>query len=157
MQISELLDPVRIGCHQETSSKKRSLEVLAGLLADALPDFTAGEVFDSLINRERLGSTGLGNGVGLPHGRVAGLKRPVAALITLAQGIDFDASDHQPVDLLFGLLVPEDSTDEHLQILARLAALFSNAGFCRKLRSSNDSEQCYRLIDATESDQPLSA
>jgi PTS system nitrogen regulatory IIA component len=157
MQICELLDPARIGCHQETSSKKRTIEILAELLASALPDFTAGEVFDSLINRERLGSTGLGNGVALPHGRVAGLKEPVAALITLVGGVDFDAVDNKPVDILFALLVPEESTDEHLQILARLAAMFSNREFCEKLCGSNDAEQCYRLIDQTESDQSLTA
>ena len=157
MQISELLDPARIGCHQEISSKKRTIEILAELLASALPDFTAGEVFDSLISRERLGSTGLGNGVALPHGRVAGLKEPVAALITLMSGVDFDAVDNKPVDILFALLVPEESTDEHLQILARLAAMFRNREFCEKLCNSNDPEQCYRLINQTESDQSLTA
>mgnify|MGYP000688783118 CR=1 FL=1 len=85
MQIPELLTAERIACQQECSSKKRSLDRLGKLLADALPDFTDGEIFDSLIGRERLGSTGLGNGVALPHGRVQGLKQPIAALLVLSE------------------------------------------------------------------------
>ena len=146
MQISEILQPQRIVCQQDISSKKRSLELLSELLADALPDFAGGEIFDSLIGRERLGSTGLGKGVALPHGRLSGLKKPIAAMAILKQGTDFDAIDHNPVDLLFALLVPEESTDEHLQILAHLAAMFSNQEFCSKLRSCNDSDQCFELV-----------
>jgi len=156
MLISELLQPDRIACRQDSSSKKRCLERLGTLLADNLADFTDGEIFNSLIGRERLGSTGLGNGVALPHGRIRGLKEPMAALLTLKQGIDFDAIDRQPVDLLFALLVPEESTDEHLQILARLASLFSDPDFCTRLRNCKDSDQCYELIN-NQDRQQLSA
>jgi PTS system nitrogen regulatory IIA component len=157
MQIPELLTAERIACQQECSSKKRSLELLGKLLADALPDFTDGEIFDSLIGRERLGSTGLGNGVALPHGRVQGLKEPIAALLVLSAGIDFDAIDSKPVDLLFALLVPEESTDEHLQILARLAEMFSDKNFCAELRHASNNEQCHKLISNWNSRQQLSA
>ena len=146
MQISDILQPERIVCQQGSSSKKRTLELLSGLLADALPEFADGEIFDSLIGRERLGSTGLGKGVALPHGRLSGLKRPIAAMAILKQGTDFDAIDRKPVDLLFALLVPEESTDEHLQILAHLAGMFSNQDFCEKLRSCNDCDQCFELV-----------
>ena len=157
MQIPELLSPERISCQQECSSKKRSLELLGKLLADALPDFTDGEIFDSLIGREHLGSTGLGHGVALPHGRVRGLKEPIAALLVLRAGVDFDAIDSKPVDLLFALLVPQESTDEHLQILARLAEMFSDIKFCSELRRCANNEQCYKLISNWNSRQQLSA
>ena len=131
--------------------------MLSELLADALVDFTQGEIFDSLIGRERLGSTGLGNGVALPHGRMKGLREPIAAMAVMGDSVDFDAIDGKPVDILFALLVPEESTDEHLQILARLAAMFSNSEFCAELRNCNDPEQCYKLIDNWNSHQQLSA
>lgn len=157
MTTIDLLHPARIACQQDSSSKKRSLEMLGILLASAVPDYTEAEIFDCLVTRERLGSTGLGNGVALPHGRLRGLKQPIAALITLRQGIDFDAIDRQPVDLLYALLVPEESTDEHLKILAQLAGLFSNPDFCSRLRSCNDGNQCFQLINNQSNDQQLSA
>ncbi|MFQ5642129.1 MAG: PTS IIA-like nitrogen regulatory protein PtsN [Thiogranum sp.] len=157
MPTTELLCPARITCQQDSSSKKRSLEILSGLLASAVPDYTEAEIFDSLVARERLGSTGLGNGVALPHGRLRSLKQPIAALLTLRQGIDFDAIDRQPVDLLYALLVPEESDEEHLKILAHLAALFSNRDFCERLRNCSSSEQCYELINHQSNDQQLSA
>ena len=157
MQISELLNSERIAAQQDSSSKKRSLEILSELLGSALSDFTEGEIFDSLIGRERLGSTGLGAGVALPHGRVNGLREPIGALAVLRQGIDFDAIDSKPVDLLFALLVPEESTDEHLQILARLAAMFSDQDFCMRLRDCRDSDQCFELVNNWDTHQQLSA
>jgi PTS system nitrogen regulatory IIA component len=157
MPTTELLHPTRIACQQDSSSKKRSLEMLSALLAGAVPDYTEAEIFDGLVTRERLGSTGLGNGVALPHARLRCLKQPIAALITLRQGVDFDAIDRQPVDLLYALLVPEDSTNEHLKILAQLAGMFSNPDFCSKLRSCDDSNQCFQLINNQSSGQQLSA
>jgi PTS system nitrogen regulatory IIA component len=146
MQINELFHPARIACKQTCSSKKRSLELLSQLLADSTPDLTEGEIIDSLVARERLGSTGLGKGVALPHGRINGLTKPLGALITLESGIDFDSIDNQPVDLLFALLVPEESTEEHLQILARLASLFSLPGLCQQIRSSPDGDSCHDIL-----------
>jgi len=157
MPTTELLHPARIACRQDSSSKKRSLEMLSILLASAVPNYTEAEIFDSLVGRERLGSTGLGNGVALPHGRLRGLKQPIAALVTLKQGIDFDAIDRQSVDLFYALLVPEESTEEHLKILARLAGLFSDPEFCSRLRSCRDSSQCFQLIDDQSDHQQLSA
>ncbi len=157
MQIAKLLDSDRIACQRDSSSKKRALESLSKLLANDLPGFTDAEIFDSLIGRERLGSTGLGKGVALPHGRMKGLEAPIAALLTLEHGIDYDAVDNQPVDLLFALLVPEESTDEHLKILAQLAEMFSNAEFCSKLRHSGGSKNCLDLISHWKPHQQLSA
>lgn len=157
MHISSLLDPGRIACHQTTTSKKRSLELMSQLLSGALPGFSDGELFDSLVGRERLGSTGLGHGVALPHGRLKGLDAPIGAFVTLETAVDYDAIDNQPVDLLFALLVPEQSTEEHLQILARLAAMFSDAELCRDLRECPSSQQCLERIYHWDSDQQLSA
>jgi len=157
MHISSLLDQDRIACHQTTTSKKRSLELLSQLLSGALPEFSEGELFDSLVGRERLGSTGLGHGVALPHGRLSGLAAPIGAFVTLETAVDYDAIDNQPVDLLFALLVPEQSTEEHLQILARLAAMFSDSELCRDLRVCPSSQQCLERIDHWDADQQLSA
>ena len=143
MRIPELISPERIACQQECSSKKRSLDLLSKLLANALPEFTEGELFDSLIGRERLGSTGLGNGVALPHGRVNGLKAPMAALVVLSEGIDFDAIDGKPVDLLFALLVPGEAHQQHLDILANVARLFSQGSFCHRLRAAKESRELF--------------
>lgn len=146
MLISQLVHPARIACRESCTSKKRSLEMLARLLADATPDLTEGEIFDSLLGRERLGSTGLGHGVALPHGRLQGISQPLGALLTLTEGIDYDAIDSQPVDVLFALLVPAESTDEHLQILAQLAERFSDPAFCEKLRAATDPDTCAALF-----------
>ena len=124
----------RIGCQVEAGSKKRVLELLGNLLADTAPDLTQDSIFDRLLERERLGSTGLGHGIALPHARIRNIDQAYGAFIQLSQGVDFDAIDSQPVDLLFALLVPEAATQEHLQLLATLAGMFSNADFCSDLR-----------------------
>lgn len=147
MNIADLLTPQHIRCRVTITSKKRSLELLAELLTGPEAEPPARAVFESLIGRERLGSTGLGKGVALPHARVAGFAQPVAALITLESPIDFDALDHRPVDLLFALAVPEHSTDEHLRILATLAEMFSDRGLCDRLRTSRSAEQAFELLD----------
>jgi len=148
MQVSELLDLDRIRCNYQAASKKRVLEQLSQLIADSQTELTQTQVFDSLISRERLGSTGLGRGVAIPHGRVKNNQRTVAAVIKLQQGVDFDAVDNQPVDLVFALLVPEESTDEHLQLLAQLAEMFSDKSFVAKLRASPDARTLLNNLQA---------
>ena len=103
-------------------------------------------VFDSLIGRERLGSTGLGHGVALPHGRVNQAEHAIGAFLKLDKGVDFDALDRQPVDLIFGLLVPDHYTDEHLKILAHLAEMFSDLTFCQRLRQADHDAALYQLF-----------
>ena len=134
MNISDFLIQERVSCCPQVGSKKRLLESISELLARKAPQLSKNEIFDSLISREKLGSTGLGKGVAIPHGRLSGLERPVCAFIKLDQPIEFDALDGQPVDLVFALIVPENSTDEHLQILSSIAALFSNPAFCSRIR-----------------------
>jgi nitrogen PTS system EIIA component len=139
MNITELLTQERVSCCPQVGSKKRLLEHISELLARNVPQLSRHEIFDSLINREKLGSTGLGKGVAIPHGRLTALNRPVSAFIRLDKPIEFDAADGQPVDLVFALIVPENSTEDHLQILAGIAALFSNPEFCSAVRDcSND-------------------
>lgn len=107
---------------------------------DGLSDM---DILDALISRERLGSTGLGHGVALPHSRVATIESPLAAMITLNDGVDFEASDSKPVDLLVGLLVPENCNDDHLKILANLARRFNEPEFRDSLRAHEDGNALY--------------
>ena len=134
MTISEILAVDRIRLDVSAASKKRALEEMSNLLAAAQSDLTPRAVFDRLLARERLGSTGLGRGVGLPHGRVPNLDRTVGAFIKMETGVDYDSPDGEPVDLLFGLLVPEECTDEHLEILAQLAGAFDDDRLRSELR-----------------------
>lgn len=134
MQIDHLLSQDRIAFGQDVTSKKRLLETAANLLADANPGLDATAVFESLIGRERLGSTGLGHGIAIPHGRMPYRGQPIGAFITLRKAVDFDALDGHPVNQIFALIIPEDSTEEHLQILAALAQLFNDPGVRERLQ-----------------------
>jgi PTS system nitrogen regulatory IIA component len=137
----ELLVVERVGCQAEATSKKRVLQMIGQLLAGASPELTQDAVFDRLLERERLGSTGLGHGVALPHARVAGVHEAVGAFLKLDTAVDYDAIDSRPVDLVFGLLVPEEATQAHLDLLASLAALFSSPNLCARLRADCTPEQ----------------
>lgn len=146
MRISDILTSERIICNVNLSSKKAALETLSGLIASASIQVNEQEVFNSLLSRERLGGTGLGNGIALPHGRLKDGLSTIAAFIKLKQGVDYDALDHQPVDLIFALLVPEHSTEEHLQVLARLAEMFNKPEFLAQLRREESKEAIYGLL-----------
>lgn len=129
----------------DATSKKRAFEE-AGLLFENLHGLSRALVTDSLFARERLGSTGLGHGVAIPHGRIKGLKSPMAAVFQLAQSIGFDAPDEQPVKLLIFLLVPEAATQKHLEILSEIAELLSNASLRDGLIASSSAEALHGLI-----------
>ena len=174
IELSELLDPSRMRCQCNIRSKKRAVQTLAELLAPSVVEIltknnrsgdkrpedkglgegaeeqaqTDMDIFDALITRERLGSTALGHGVALPHSRLANIKEPIAAMITLSNGVDFEAQDEKPVDLLIGLLVPERCNDEHLKILAALAQRFSNNYFRDELRTfgTDQAEALYAFL-----------
>ena len=146
----------RIRAHVECSSKKRVLEQLGDLLISTELELTQDAVFDKLLDRERLGSTALGHGIALPHARMAGVAVAKGAFIQLRDGIDFGAVDRQPVDLAFALLVPEEATDEHLQLLAKLATMFSNAELCESLRNADSADDLLHLIEAWEKQVKLS-
>ncbi len=129
----------------DATSKKRAFEE-AGLLFENLHGLSRALVTDSLFARERLGSTGLGHGVAIPHGRIKGLKSPMAAVFQLGQAIGFDAPDEQPVKLLIFLLVPEAATQKHLEILSEIAELLSNASLRDNMLSSASTDSLYALI-----------
>ena len=141
MPIISLLTPSRTLQAVEGGSKKRVLEMASKLIAESVGEEVTHElIFTGLIGRERLGSTGIGEGVAIPHCRLAGIEAPIGALIHLAEPIDFDAIDSRPVDLLFFLLVPEAACDEHLGTLAKLAEVFSQDGCRVALRKADSNE-----------------
>lgn len=146
MEISDILTRDRVLCNVNLSSKKAVLETLSGLIAGADTGATEQEVFNSLLSRERLGGTGLGNGIALPHGRLKSSFSTTAAFIKLKRGVDYDTLDRQPVDLVFALLVPEDSTEEHLRILAQLAEMFDRPDFLTRLRRGKSRDAIYELL-----------
>lgn len=131
----------------DAGSKKRVFEQ-AGMLFEARLGMARSIIFDSLFAREKLGSTGLGQGVAIPHGRIKGLKQAAGALIRLAAPIPFDSPDGRPVTLLFVLLVPEQATEEHLQILSELAQRFSDRSFRDALQAAVDAEAVISLFSA---------
>ena len=146
MKITDLLTARRVVCNGGVTSKKRVLELLSELITADQPEFTARQVFASLSEREQLGSTGLGRGVALPHGRLGHGRQAIGAFLKLKRGVDFDATDRQQVDLVFGLLVPEHFTDEHLKILAYLAEMFSDQAFCAQLRAADSDQALFERL-----------
>jgi nitrogen PTS system EIIA component len=144
-RISKLLSPSSIVLNLSTTSKKRLFEHV-GLLFENTHSVDRGKVFDSLFARERLGSTGLGSGVAVPHGRIKGLKNAVAAVVQLQTPIAFDSADGLPVSLLIFLLVPENATEEHLEILSEVAELLSDDGIRQTLLTSDDAAQLHKVL-----------
>lgn len=146
MQLAELLSPDCTKCAVEGASKKRLLETISQIAATKLVGITRQDIFESLLNRERLGSTGIGLGIAIPHGRLANASQPVAVLITLAEPIEFDAIDNQPVDIIFALLVPESQHENHLQTLASVARRMNDKGCTRSLRQAESDQQLYQMF-----------
>ena len=146
MSIADLLSPARISLRTDIRSKKRALEEISALLANGA-NIEQNAIFTSLVNREKLGSTGLGQGVAIPHGRVRGLDGSVGAVLRLSNGIDFESSDGELTDLVFVLVVPEDCTDEHLEILRSLAEMFTDEAFTQQLRSSKSDSELFELLN----------
>lgn len=152
MQLSEVLSPDRIICGLDVPSKKRALEQVSDLLSHNQTGIAAIDIYNSLLARERLGGTGVGHGVAIPHGRLQNTQQTLGAFIRLKEGIDFDAIDQQPVDLIFALIVPEEATQEHLQTLAQLAKLFNDEQVREKLRAAASATDLYQqLMDAAAS------
>lgn len=126
------------------SSKKKVLEYLGSFIADHIPESSADDIYERLLNRERMGSTGIGEGIAIPHCRLKQCNKTFGVLLHLEEPIDFDSIDQQPVDLVFALLVPEEATDEHLKTLSMLAQKLSQADYRDALRNSPDSENLYQ-------------
>jgi nitrogen PTS system EIIA component len=145
--LTNLLSASRVLLDFDASSKKRVFEQ-AGMLFESHLGLARSVVFDSLFAREKLGSTGLGQGIAIPHGRIKGLKQAAGAFLRLATPVPFASPDGRPVNLLFILLVPEQATEEHLQILSELAQRFSERPFRDKLMAAPDAAAIVALFQA---------
>lgn len=150
MLIEELIKPDSVLCNAQARSKKHCLEILSELLVRSTPEIPNEEIFDKLIERERLGCTSLDRGVAFPHCRVDGLGSNVGALIRLTDGIEFDSPDGEPVDLVFGLMVPA-TVDETLQSdISQLTALLGDSKLRAALRQANSSAELYNALIASQ-------
>lgn len=146
-RVSKLLPLANITVGLDASSKKRVFEQ-AGLLFENNQGIARVKVFDSLFARERLGSTGLGEGIAIPHGRIKGLKEAVAALVRLDKPVAFDAPDDKPVNLLLFLLVPEQATQQHLEILSEVAEMLSDRTMRETLLTATDPQALHQALEA---------
>jgi nitrogen PTS system EIIA component len=144
MQLSTILAPERTLCNLQGVSKKRFLTTISEHIANSTPGLNADIVYTALLAREQLGSTGIGNGIAIPHCRVGLCQHTTGTLVKLSEGIDFDAVDSQQVDLFFVLIVPAEETAEHLRVLSTLARLFHQDEFCHALRACQSNEELYR-------------
>lgn len=146
MELVDILSPDRIFENVQGGSKKKVLETAAGLIARQLPELNPDDLFDNLISREKLGSTGIGKGIAIPHCRSQNCNQPIGSFLKLETPVDFDAIDHQPVDMLFVLLVPKEAQQEHLNLLARIATLFNDDTRREKLRHAVGSQALYDVL-----------
>ena len=149
-RLSAILPASQVLVRVDATSKKRAFEE-AGLLFESLHGLNRALVTDSLFARERLGSTGLGHGVAIPHGRIKGLKQPMAAMFQLLHPIGFDAPDEKAVQLMILLLVPEAATQKHLEILSEIAELLSDAQLRDQLQLAPDANELHRMVSGWQS------
>ncbi len=154
MDVKTFLSQHRTRCGVETSSKKRALEILSQTISEDQPTLDANEIFQNLIAREKLGSTGLGQGIAIPHCRLSNCASTVGALITLASPIDFEAIDGKPVDILFALVVPEEAHEAHLQTLSAIAERLNQSDFLKQLRHSDSAEKLFAAATSQDTPQP---
>ncbi len=145
MEIVDLLTPDDVIPDLKATSKKQALQELAKRAAKGSGQQERA-IFDVLLERERLGTTGVGHGIAIPHGKMAGIDRPYGLFARIENPIDFDAIDEQPVDLIFLLLAPEDAGADHLKALARVSRLLRDTAICDKLRGSDNAEAIYALL-----------
>jgi PTS system nitrogen regulatory IIA component len=152
MRIDDLLCPERIGIRLAVSTREGLIEELSALLIAGESGLDRQTVLRALLEREHLGSTGIGHGVALPHGRIKGLPRSIGAFASLAQGVDYHAIDHKPVTMAFALLVPDDAAEEHLLILSRLAGIFRNHDTRQELLAAQTTEEICQHFARAEND-----
>ncbi|MCE9687090.1 MULTISPECIES: PTS IIA-like nitrogen regulatory protein PtsN [Shewanella] len=145
MQLSSILRPECTTC-ATPGSKKKVLELIGDLVAAQYPNLSSQAIFESLVAREKMGSTGIGNGIAIPHGRLTDIEQPIAVLVKCEEPIAFDAIDKQPVDLLFALLVPADQCQLHLSTLSCMAEKLSNKLILKQLRKTCDESELYQVI-----------
>ncbi|MBE9527508.1 MAG: PTS sugar transporter subunit IIA [Proteobacteria bacterium] len=146
MKFSNLIKIDQIQINVNANSKKKALETISQIISDCYPQYPSNKVFETLVERERLGSTGIGHGVALPHGRLSNCKEAIGIFITLTDGVDFNSVDRKKVKFIFALLVPEDSTQEHLEILSKLAQFFRQEDNLQAIEKSTSIETIYQLF-----------
>ncbi len=156
-RLADYLTPRRVVVDLHVSSKKRSLEEIASLLVRDNAGLNKDTVFQTLVNREKLGSTGIGHGVALPHGRLNGIDEPITAVARLQHALDFDAIDQEPVSLIIGLLVPPEANQTHLNLLAQLAKLMADENFRNYINESSNADELFERLtksdDGSEADE----
>ena len=144
MELSTILRPECTTC-ATPGSKKKVLELISDLIAAQYPSLSSQEIFESLLTREKMGSTGIGNGIAIPHGRLTNISHPVAVLIKCEEPISFDSIDKQPVDILFALLVPADQCEQHLSTLSAMAQKLNDKLILKQLRKTQDGSELYQV------------
>jgi len=149
MTVSALLSPQTIFLDTEISSKKKLLELIANIVADRTK-LSESSIYNNLLNRERLGSTGLGQGFAVPHARLNDLDKTMACFFRLKEAVNFEAPDNQPVDLVFTIIIPEEATEEHLLILSSLARIFSREEICDAIRNAANKDEIAQIIQSAE-------
>ncbi|MBO2604951.1 PTS IIA-like nitrogen regulatory protein PtsN [Shewanella algae] len=145
MELSTILRPECTTC-ATPGSKKKVLELISDLASAQYPTLSSQAIFESLLAREKMGSTGIGNGIAIPHGRLPNITEPIAVLVKCEEPIAFDAIDNQPVDILFALLVPADQCQQHLSTLSAMAEKLSDKAILKQLRKSSDETELYQVI-----------
>ncbi|MDB5981128.1 MAG: IIA-like nitrogen-regulatory protein PtsN [Pseudomonas sp.] len=146
IRLENILTPGRSLVNMPGVSKKHVLEQIADLVSREVTYLDSRDVYEALIAREKLGSTGFGNGIAIPHCRLSGCEGPISALVHLQHPIDYDAIDGAPVDLLFVLLVPEAATDAHLELLRQIAGMLDRKEVREKLRHAHSNEALYQVV-----------
>lgn len=141
MNIQALVSLDRTECAVQCNSKKRILEIISDIAAQTSPEVEKEAVLNALLGREKVGSTGIGNGIALPHGRLPNLSKVTAVVVTTNPAIDFDAIDDKPVDIFFAILVPENQTEGHLQTLATIAGKLSQKDIIKAIRGAETKEE----------------
>ena len=142
-RISDILTPQRTLWGAQCSSKKRLIENISNFLAEQLPDSIADDIYERLIAREKLGSTGIGEGIAIPHSRLSGCEQTLGTLFLLESPVDYDSIDRKPVDIVFVLLVPEEATEQHLKTLSMLAEKLNDPDYRERLRQAQDSQDLF--------------
>lgn len=145
MELCTILQPECTTC-ATPGSKKKVLELISDLVAAQYPNLSSQEIFESLLTREKMGSTGIGNGIAIPHGRLTNIDEPIAIFVKCDEAIPFDAIDNKSVDLLFALLVPADQCQQHLSTLSCMAEKLNDKSRLKQLRKTQDEDELYQVI-----------
>lgn len=146
MEIKDILSLDCTRCAVPLTSKKRVLQYISTVASEKLSHLDEAEILNSLICREKMGSTGIGNGIAIPHGRISGIDTPIAVVVTSQTGIDFESIDNQMVDIFFAIMVPADKAEGHLQTLARIAQTLSNKDVIKNIRKANSDQLLYEIL-----------